>query len=796
MAGSLDLDIEELREFETIGQGGFSTVLSAWDVGFQRRVAVKVIASLDDAGLRRFERERAIMGRLSYHPNVIMPFRAGRTKAGAAYLVMELGDGGSLEELVDQRGPIPWREAVGYVLEATAALEHAHSRGIVHRDVKPANILLAGDIPKLTDFGIAALKETTASVMAYTLNHCPPEAFAHGTDTRDERSDLYSMASSLYTLLTGGDAPYDVDGSDSQQAYMFRIISDDVPELPAEIDAPHELRAFLRSALDKDPAGRPQTAATFMAQLRSILGEGPGLGTGSHRIGAVPGAGDPTVQHSPSSAPTVIAPATGGTTGQGSATGPGSATGQGTSAVDTGETIASTGDGPGQTGPGDTGDSGTSTGPHGSTGGDTGDGADGGASTPAVGVLDFPPPATDPVEVVDSSPTPTGDQEQATPTETTPSRRRKLPLVLAALAVILVAGGAAALLLRPQDDGGPPPVAWTFETDSSLASKPAVAEGTLVIGARITNTVHAIDTETGEERWAFSTGDGVDANPVIVDGVVYVGANDGMLHAIDLADGGEVWSTDLGAAVKGTALVRDDTVYVGTSEPAFQALDLASGEVLWSSPIPPNDFFTVEFNSRPVAVTDDGAEVIAAGANDGGLYLYDPATGEELDRIELPGGVWFSGPLVLDTDDGGEELWVGTSVENGGDLNRVTFPGGDVVSFPTEGGVGTDPALSAEGHIVFGNDVGVLYAVDRTTLGEIWREGYAVNTQIKGSPVVVGDQIIFGTHDKELIAVSSIDGTELWRFEGEQIFGLSAPVVVDGALYVGDDSGTVYRFDL
>ncbi|MEL7157192.1 MAG: serine/threonine-protein kinase, partial [Actinomycetota bacterium] len=273
MTSEVDLGIDDLSDYQTIGTGGFSTVMSAWDEGFRRRVAIKVIHSLDEAGRRRFERERGIMGQLSSHTNVIMPFRAGYTATGAPYLVMELVDGGSLEDLAIDRGPIPWREAIDYILPATAALGHAHQQGILHRDVKPANILLAGATPKLTDFGIAALRESTASVVAYTLSHCPPETFATGYDNRDERSDLYSMASTLYTLLTGGFAPYDAEepDSDSQQAYMFRIIGHDLPEVPAHLEVPESLRQFLRAALSKDPQERPQSAAEFSAQLREIV---------------------------------------------------------------------------------------------------------------------------------------------------------------------------------------------------------------------------------------------------------------------------------------------------------------------------------------------------------------------------------------------------------------------------------------------------------------------------------------------------------------------------------------------
>lgn len=822
MTSEVDLGIDDLSDYQTIGTGGFSTVMSAWDEGFRRRVAIKVIHSLDEAGRRRFERERGIMGQLSSHTNVIMPFRAGYTSTGAPYLVMELVDGGSLEDLAISRGPIPWREAVEYILPVTAALSHAHQQGILHRDVKPANILLAGAVPKLTDFGIAAVRESTASVVAYTLSHCPPETFATGYDNRDERSDLYSMASTLYTLLTGGFAPYDVEEPDSQQAYMFRIIGHDLPELPAELDIPESLRAFLRSALAKDADERPQTAAEFSAWLREILNEsdnrtvfGPADGGSATADTLYHQPLDPDLTR-PMQIPTPPAPT--------------HITGEDDNELVT--RVAPNGASAEDIGPGITGQEPTDharaeqgTNDHTATAGATSPTTTGeepgNATEPAAGAgrLNFPPPTIEEVkERVDTgehepgtgqtgpspkdtgSPRPLVGSPSTKPGSTkaaTASRPKRplLPILAAALVLAaVIAGGVWALTRGPADLT--PPVAWEFDTKSALASRPAVSGQTLVVGARITNRLHALDTETGEEVWHFDSPGGFDADPTIVDGVVYIGSLGGMMYAINLDDGTVIWEHDVDNAVKGRALVNGGRVYVGTVPAALFALQRETGDEVWVAEYDTDLGFSVEINTAPVAITAAGQRVIGVGVTDAGFYLYQPSTGDLVDRIQLPGGAWFSNPIILDREDGGQELFIGTSNANSGALARINLDDLTVASFENSAGTGTDPALTPEGHIVVGNDQGTLYAVDRDSLGEIWRQGYADQTQIKGSPAIYKDQIIIGTHDNELIAVRSADGTELWRFEGEQVFGLSAPVVVGDALYVGNDSGVVYRLDL
>ncbi len=739
MVAEIDLGIDELSDFQVIGRGGFSTIYSAQDSGFNRRVAVKLLHSLDDSGRRRFDRERGIMGQLSSHPNVIMPFRAGYARTGAPYLVMELVTGGSLQDLIDTRGGLPWREAVELVVPVTAALGHAHEQGILHRDVKPANVVLAGRVPKLTDFGIAAIRESTTTQVAYTLAHCPPEAFASGADTRDDRSDLYSMASTLYNLITGR-PPYYIDGTDSPQAYMFRIMGHAIPPVPPEV-IPPTLWAFLERALAKDPNDRPQSALEFEDELRAVLASGGPAVTGPPAA-AWPAPNPPSPPTTPPISPPahVSAPAV---------------------QISTDETLIA---------------------PWADRSRDSGDGFG-------------PPPVAD--RTVISGPGPAISGPGPAIASPAPGRGRKLVALVVAMALVAAAAGGGWLWWSSRPSG--PQVAWTFETKSSLASRPAVADGVLVIGAHVTNTVYGIDVESGAEKWSYVTQGSIDSSPVIADGVAYIGSQDGSVYALDLETGEPRWKQPLSAKVtSGTAVVAG-LVIVGTEQGSVWALDPADGSTVWSARAG-----TQVINSTPVSVTRDGRELVVVGSTDGGLYFLDSSTGREVTKVVLDGGIWFSRPLVLDQLDadgnprpGHQELWVGSSGQNRGFLNRVDADTSEVDTFANKAGVGTAPALTAEGLIIAGNDAGEMFAVDRRSLGEAWRAGYAdATTQIKGSPVVYGDQVIFGTHDKELVAVTASDGDVLWRFKGEQIFGLSAPVVVGDQLYVGNDSGTIYRFDL
>ncbi|MEZ5408669.1 MAG: serine/threonine-protein kinase [Acidimicrobiales bacterium] len=272
---AVDLGIEHLRDIELIGRGGFSVVYAATDGRTGRRVAVKVIHAVNDRIERSFERERAVMARLSAHPNVVTLYDSGYSPDGRPYLSMELVEGGTLADRVSRQGPLPWRVAVNLLLPIAGALEFAHRQQVLHRDVKPENILQSGDQARLTDFGIASLRDAsgyTTTQVAASWGYTAPETLEN---QRDERSDLYSLGSTLHMLVTGA-PPFATGATDSIQSLMYRLVNQPPPRLPPGL-GPAALDDVLQACLAKDPDRRPQTAAALIDQLRPLLPASPAL---------------------------------------------------------------------------------------------------------------------------------------------------------------------------------------------------------------------------------------------------------------------------------------------------------------------------------------------------------------------------------------------------------------------------------------------------------------------------------------------------------------------------------------
>jgi hypothetical protein len=266
--------LEGLSDWRPLARGGFAVVWEARQESLNRLVAVKIITrKLDNPEERdRFLRESGAAGRMSSHPGIVTVHYAGLLDDDRPYLVMELCTGGSLTRRLEEGNrPSPeWVRDLG--VRIADALDAAHAQGVLHRDVKPANVLIdAYGHAGLADFGLAVMTDgmdLEERLEALTPAYAPPEAFAPHTPTAS--GDVYSLAATLYALLCGH-APRAVDPGDADpdmtaaQVVMAHL-DDPVDRLP---DVDPGLMDVLMAALDDDPARRP-SAAAFRDALEAL----------------------------------------------------------------------------------------------------------------------------------------------------------------------------------------------------------------------------------------------------------------------------------------------------------------------------------------------------------------------------------------------------------------------------------------------------------------------------------------------------------------------------------------------
>jgi hypothetical protein len=267
---------------QQVGSGGMSKVFRAHDRLLERTVALKILHehySQDDEYVERFRREARAVAQLA-HPNVVTVIDRGEHDA-RQYIVFEYVDGENLKQLVDREGALPVRQVIELGLQVAHALASAHARGVVHRDVKPQNVLLSEEgVPKVTDFGIARTSDVesvtlTGTVMG-TSEYISPEQ-ARGEPV-DYRSDVYSLGAILFELCTG-DVPYP---GENPVSVAMRHLHEPVPSARARRrDVPSRLDAAIRRAMAKDPAERFGSMDELIAELEACL---RGLGGGEETI--------------------------------------------------------------------------------------------------------------------------------------------------------------------------------------------------------------------------------------------------------------------------------------------------------------------------------------------------------------------------------------------------------------------------------------------------------------------------------------------------------------------------------
>jgi len=267
---TVELGIPGISDATQVGRGGFGTVYRARQEKIGRTVAVKIlgVSTLGADEQHRFERECQALGSVSGHPNIVSILDSGTSSEQRPYLIMDYLPGGTLAEGLDREGPTSWQVAADLGVKLAGALAAAHAAGVLHRDVKPDNVLMSAyGEPQLADFGIARFSDASHSrtgQVTATLAHAAPEVIDGRAAT--EASDVYSLASTLYELLSGH-PPFVRPTDQTLHPLLARVVSEDPPDLRAS-GQPDAICDAIDAALAKDPATRTPSAVALAESLQ------------------------------------------------------------------------------------------------------------------------------------------------------------------------------------------------------------------------------------------------------------------------------------------------------------------------------------------------------------------------------------------------------------------------------------------------------------------------------------------------------------------------------------------------
>jgi outer membrane protein assembly factor BamB/serine/threonine protein kinase len=740
---------------EQIGAGGMAVVFRARDERLQRQVALKILSpalEADEAFRHRFIRESRAAAAVD-DPHIIPVFEAGEAD-GVLFIAMRYVPGGDVQTLVRRTGPLSPVRALAIISPVASALDTAHGAGLVHRDVKSANMLVDArpgrpDHVYLSDFGLSkgvlnSAGPTLTGQFLGTPAYSAPEQIA-GKPV-DGRADQYSLACAAFELLCG-ETPFP---RDQVTAMIWAHMSEAPPALTSRRPGlPPAVDGVLARALAKQPEDRYASCREFADLLRAALGLAPydpgSVGVreaGNPDPAPAPAQPPPTVSilERPRQEPAIEARSGSETTVVGNR--PDAPAGQPPdNAIAPADVIAAPLPGPPSPGPG-----------------------------PGIG----PDP-----DAIPGQPTRHDERNLAGP-----GRRRVLVGLAgtAAIAAVAAAGWEIRHLMHGSTpvtkSTAPAPartvragtLVWRFAAGAGIGSRPAISAGVVYFGSN-DSKVYALDARQGTMLWSFPTGGQVESSPAVVDGVVYFGSEDNNVYAVDARHGTMLWKFPTGGPVESSPAVVDGVVYIGSQDWNIYALSAGKGTQLWKVPT------GGPIDSSP-AVSGGTAYI---GSGDGSIYAVS-AGGTKLPSFATTGFV-DSSPAITD----------GTVYAASNDGYVYALNAGklaDVIwSYETGGPVPfSSPAVSG-GVVYIGSHDDNVYALTADRGSKLW--SFSTLGAVDSSPAVAAGVVYIGSDDQNLYALGADNGKELWSFPTSgHVF--SSPTVAVGAVYVGSDDHHLY----
>ncbi len=684
-----------------IAAGGQGIVYRARDTSLGRIVALKVLHPLmsrDAVVLQRFQREARLAASVS-HPNVTVIYEVGND-GDQHFIAMEYLPS-NVHDLIQSRGRVPVARAVEICLQAEAALGAAAEQGIIHRDIKPQNLLLTADgTVKVTDFGIARASELstitrTGALMGTPLYMSPEQAQGSRVDPR---SDIYSLGIVLYELLTGK-VPF--DATTPFEMMRQHIETPPQPVRQSRPEVTEELERMIDRCLEKDPTRRYQSHADLAQALTSTLPSATQQERQTRQRTAQPPSED-----RPTSTPRQTRPAAGTPSQRAHRRASSSRAPAGlrkgsiwprwgwaallVSVVSVFAIVAA------------------------SQGWFSGNRAATGPSGP-----DHP-----------STPLPAVAGELAWRYETD-GVVGSSPAV--SDGVVYVGSSDNHVYALDAMDGS---LIWRFETGKPVGSLPTVSDGVVYVGSGDYH-VYAMDALDGTPLWRYETGGDVFSSPTVWNGVVYVGSWDNHVYALDAADGTLIWRYETDRVVWSSPAVWDGVVYVGSFDNHVYALDAVGGRLLWR--------YETGDSVLSSPMVWDG--VVYVGSLDNHVYALDAVGGRLLWRYETGDSGWSS-PMVWDG-----VVYVGSSDNHVYALDAMD--GSLIWRFETGKPVGSLPTLW-NGVVYVGSHDHYVYALDAADGSLIWR--YETGGEVFSSPTVWNGVVYVGSLDNHLYAIGAATG--------------------------------------